>query len=236
MTASGDARPAALRSLRETRYLVAHQLLRSSRGVMLAAPMRRVLLLSLALFAILWLPGCGGRPKARVNLAPPVESTTIGVGDVFLMTVVGEDKLPKEFRVAPDGSVDLPYIHRLQVAGLEPQEIANLVRTKLVEGDILKDPSVAIDVKEYNSKRVVVLGQVQRPGSFPLTPGFTLIQAISQAGGFNSIANRDRVNLTRKTGKKARTVVVSADAITDGSMPDIPLQSGDTVFVTERVF
>jgi protein involved in polysaccharide export with SLBB domain len=180
--------------------------------------------------------GCAGRPSHRVNLPPPVESTTIGAGDVFVLTIVGEDKLPKEFRVAPDGTVDLPYIHRVPVAGLEPQEIADVVRKKLVEGDILRDPSVAIDVKEYNSKRVVVLGQVQKPGSFPLTPGFTFIQAISLAGGFNSIANRDRVNLTRKTGKVARTIVLSADAITDGSLPDIPLQAGDTIFVIERVF
>jgi polysaccharide export outer membrane protein len=180
--------------------------------------------------------GCAGRPRSRVNLPPPVESTTIGAGDVFALTIVGEDKLPKDFRVAPDGTVDLPYIHRVQVAGLEPQEIADLVRKKLVEGDVLRDPSVAVDVKEYNSKRVVVLGQVQRPGSFPLTPGFTLIQAISQAGGFNNIANRDRVNLTRKTGAQSRTIILSADAITDGSLPDIPLQSGDTIFVNERIF
>jgi len=180
--------------------------------------------------------GCGGRPTSRINLPPPVESTTIGVGDVFGLTIMGEDKLPKEFRVAPDGTADLPYIHRVQVAGLEPQELAELIRKKLVERDVLRDPSVAIDVREYNSKRVVVLGQVQKPGSFPLTPGFTLIQAISQAGGFNPIANRDRVNLTRRTGNQLRTVVLSVDAITDGSLPDIPLQSGDTIFVTERVF
>ena len=179
---------------------------------------------------------CAGRPRTRVNLPPPIESTTIGVGDVFSMTVVGEDKLPKEFRVAPDGTVDLPYIHRVQVNGLEPQELAELIRKKLVEADVLRDPSVAVDVKEYNSKRVVVLGQVQKPGSFPLTPGFTLIQAISQAGGFNTIANRDRINLTRRTGKQSRTIVLSVDAITDGSLPDIPLQAGDTIFVTERVF
>jgi len=205
---------------------------------MLQTPMHRLAVFVAVLLATLMLasPGCGGRPKTRVNLPPPVESTTIGSGDLFIMTIVGEDKLPREFRVAPDGTVDLPYIHRIQVAGLEPQEIADLVRTKLVEGEILKDPSVAIDVKEYNSKRVVVLGQVQKPGSFPLIPGLTLIQVLSEAGGFNSIANRDRVNLTRKTGKQARTIVVSADAITDGSLPDIPLQAGDTIFVTERVF
>jgi polysaccharide biosynthesis/export protein VpsN len=180
--------------------------------------------------------GCAGRPKTRVNLPPPVESTTIGAGDAFVMTIVGEDKLPKDFRVAPDGSVDLPYIHRIQVAGLEPQEIADLVRKKLVEGNVLKDPSVSIDVKEYNSKRIVILGQVAKPGSFPVTPGITFLQAISQAGGFSAMANRDRVNLTRKTGKQARTIVLSADAITDGSLPDFPLQSGDAIFVPERVF
>src|SRR5258706_7340580 len=179
---------------------------------------------------------CAGRPRSRINLPPPVESTTIGAGDAFSLTIVGEDKLPKQFRVAPDGTVDLPYIHRVQVAGLEPQELAELVRKKLIETDVLRDPSVAVDVKEYNSKRVVVLGQVQKPGSFPLSPGFTLIQAISLAGGFNAIANRHRVNLTRKMGKQARTIVLSVDAITDRSLPDIPLQSGDTIFVTERVF
>lgn len=179
---------------------------------------------------------CAGRPQNRFELPPPVESTTLGAGDVFVLTIVGEEKLPKEFRVAPDGTVDFPYIHRLRVEGLEPQEVAELVRQKLIEEDILTNPSVSVDVKEYNSKRVSVLGQVQKPGSFPLTPGFTLVQAISMAGGFNSIANRDRVNLTRKTNGKAVTVVVSVDAITDGSQPDILLQAGDTIFVVERLF
>jgi polysaccharide export outer membrane protein len=153
-----------------------------------------------------------------------------------VLTIVGEEKLPKEFRVSPDGTVDFPYIHRHTVAGLEPQQIVDLVRAKFIEGNILRDPSVAIDVKEYNSKRVVVLGQVQKPGSFPLTPGFTLIQAISQAGGFNSIANRDRINLIRRTAGQSRTIVLSVDAITDGTLPDIPLQAGDTIFVIERIF
>jgi polysaccharide export outer membrane protein len=195
---------------------------------------RRTLILLVAALSVV--AGCAGRPKSRVNLPLPVESTTIGAGDVFSLTIVGEDKLPKEFRVSPDGTVDFPYIHRHHVAGLEPQDVVDLVRKKLMDAEILRDPSVAIDVKEYNSKRVVVLGQVQKPGSFPLTPGFTLIQAISQAGGFNTIANRDRVNLTRRTAGQTRTVVLSVDAITEGTLPDIPLQSGDTIYVIERIF
>lgn len=179
---------------------------------------------------------CAGRPRGQANLPPPVESTTIGAGDLFVLMIVGEDKLPNEFRVAPDGTVDLPYIHRLSVAGLEPQEIAALVRQQLIAKEILRDPSVSVDVKEYNSKRVTVLGQVQKPGSFPLTPGFSLVQAISTAGGFNSIANRDRVTLTRKAPDRSISVVLSVDAIMDGSHPDIPLQAGDTIFVIERIF
>jgi polysaccharide export outer membrane protein len=81
-----------------------------------------------------------------------------------------------------------------------------------------------------------VLGQVQRPGSFPLTPGMTLVQAISNAGGLNAIANGDRVNLTRKDKQSATTVVLSFDSITDGRSPDIPLQAGDQIYVHERVF
>jgi len=111
-----------------------------------------------------------------------------------------------------------------------------LVRSRLVADRVLRDPSVSFEVREYNSKRVNVLGQVQKPGSFPLVPGFTLVQAISQAGGFNSIAARSRITLTRSSAGKSVTVVLSVDAITDGSMPDIPLQAGDTLFVNERVF
>ena len=118
---------------------------------------------------------------------------------------------------SPLTSVDLPYIHRVQVAGLEPQEIADLVRKKLVEGDVLLIRA-SRSTSRVQLEAVVVSGN-PKPGSFPLTPGFTLIQAISQAGGFNNIANRDRVNLTRKNGKQARTIILSADAITDGSLP-----------------
>ena len=152
------------------------------------------------------------------------------------MEIVGEKDLPKEYQVASDGTVDVPYIHRVKVEGLEPQEISRLVRQRLMKAQILRDPSVIVTIQEYNSKRVIVLGQVQKPGSFPLTPGLTLLQAVSLAGGFNSIANRDRVNLTRRGKQGSRTVTLSAEAITDGQSPDVPLQAGDQIYVNERLF
>jgi polysaccharide export outer membrane protein len=191
-----------------------------------------VFLLSLSL-----VPACGSSvDNSKVKLAPPTESTTLGPGDVFQMQIVGEKDLPPDYQIASDGTVDLPYIHTVKVAGNEPQQVAKLIRDKLIKDKILTDPSVIVTVKEYNSKRITVLGQVQKPGSFPLTPGLSLIQAISLAGGLNAIANRDRVNLTRRTKGGRHTVVLSIEAITDGRSPDLPLQAGDAIYVHERVF
>ncbi|MES1187860.1 MAG: polysaccharide biosynthesis/export family protein [Myxococcales bacterium] len=180
---------------------------------------------------------CGGsNDNMRLNLPPPTEKSTVGPGDVFIMEVVGERELPREYQVASDGSVDLPYLHTVPVAGLEPQEVARLVRKLLMEKHVLTDPSVVVQVKEYNSRRVTIMGQVAKPGTFPYTTGLTLIQALSQAGGLTGIANLDRVNLTRRVTGGSRTVVISIGSIMEGRAADIPLQSGDRIFVHERLF
>jgi len=186
----------------------------------------------------LGLSGCAsGPPPSQLPLAPAAERTTLAPGDVFQLKIVGEKDLPEEYQVASDGTVDLPYIHTLEVTGLEPQEVARLIRERLIEEKILTDPAVVVSVKEYVSKRVVLLGEVHKPGSFPLSPGLTLIQAVSQAGGLTSIANKDQVHLTR-AGKNGstNTVVLDIGAITEGKAPDIPLQPGDRIYVKERIF
>ena len=205
-----------------------------SRGSSVVIPSLRWWLV--VLLACLVMTGCNSTTTNRVNLPPPVESTTIGPGDSFDLFIVGEDKLPTTYTVSPDGSVDFPYIHRHKVAGLEPQEVVDLVRKQLVSGGFLTDPSVMISVKEYRSKVVNVLGQVSKPGTFPLVPGITLVQAISQAGGPSSIADTNAITLTRTTNGKRRTLRVSLRSITEGRSPDIPLQSGDVITVAERVF
>ncbi|HVY27661.1 MAG TPA: polysaccharide biosynthesis/export family protein [Polyangiaceae bacterium] len=185
----------------------------------------------------LLLTGCSGsNDNQRLNLPAPIEKSTVGPGDVFTMDVVGERDLPREYQVASDGTVDLPYLHTVPVAGLEPQEIARLIRAQLIAKQVLSDPSVVIQVKEYNSRRITIMGQVAKPGTFPYTPGLTLIQALSQAGGLTGLANLDRVNLTRHVGKGSRTVVLSIGVIMEGRAADVPLQSGDRIFVHERLF
>ena len=138
----------------------------------------------LAAACALAMTGCGSsNDNLRINLPPPTESTKVGPGDIVVLEVFGEKELPREYQVASDGSIDIPYLHAVQVAGLEPQEIARLIRKLLVEKQILSDPSVVVRVKEYNSRRIMVMGQVAKPGVFPYTTGLTLIQALSQAGG-----------------------------------------------------
>ncbi|HEX9618628.1 MAG TPA: polysaccharide biosynthesis/export family protein [Polyangiaceae bacterium] len=191
----------------------------------------------LVLLLTLCVAACASRhDNSHFVLEPPTDQTTLGPGDVFQLQIVGEKDLPLEYQVASDGTVNLPFVHTLKVAGLEPQEVERRVRERLIELQILRDPSVVVTVKEYQSKRVSVLGQVQKPGSFPFTSGMTLIQVISLAGGLTAIAEADRVNLTRNSKNGSRTVVLSLEAITEGRSPDIPLQAGDQIFVHERIF
>lgn len=203
---------------------------RSRRGI---GEARRALVALIALSLV----GCAGTSTKRTrSLPPPSERTLIGPGDVFMMEIVGEKDLPREFQVASDGTADLPYVQTVEVAGLEPQEVSRVVRQLLIDKKILVDPIVVVQVKEYNSRSVILLGQVQKPGSFPLTPGLTLLQAISLAGGLTSIANDDRVSLTRKVGKSTKTMVLSVDRITEGEADDVPLAAGDRIYVYERLF
>ncbi len=182
--------------------------------------------------------GCrGSRPPPPKNLPAATQSTTVGPGDVFEVYVLGETNLPKEYRVQPDGTIDFPYIDRLSVTGLEPQDIVNQLKAKLIEKKILSNPQVSLIVKQYNSKKVSVIGQVAKPGSIPWTEGMKLVDAIGLSGWFTNIADSNHIILTRHIAKeKTVTVTVSVDAITDGAQADIPLQAGDTIKVESRVF
>lgn len=189
------------------------------------------------LLVVLAVGGCApAHSGPRINLPPPSERNVLGPGDIFTMEVVGEKDLPHDYQVASDGTVDLPYVHSVKVADLEAQQVARLIRQRLIDEKILTDPSVVVQIKSFASRQVTLLGQVAKPGNLPLSPGMTLLEAISQAGGLTAVASASHVNLTRRTGKNSQTVQVDVDAITEGKAPDVPLQAGDRIYVRERVF
>lgn len=201
-----------------------------------AARRRSAAALVLATLLSLGAQACGGAAHP-FDLPAPIEVTSLGAGDVFELRIVGEEKLPTTFTVAPDGTVDLPYIKRIQAAGLEPQELAATIRKKLVEMEIRTDPDVSVSIKEYASKRVEIIGEVQKPGSLPMVPGMTLLRAISIAGGFNAMANKGRVTIRRRVkGGGTRAATVSVDDIMLNRIADPLLQAGDSVNVEQRVF
>lgn len=195
--------------------------------------MRAVLALVVSLVVV----ACSAPPAQQVKLPPPSEISSIGPGDVFEVYVYDEPALSRPFKVSPKGTIDFPLVGTVEVEGKEPQEIADLLRTRLIEAKILKNPSVSVLVKEINSRKVSVFGAVQKPGQFPMQEGITVVQAITLAGGFTPIADRDRVALSRRVSKtKVVRVVFSVAAITEGRTNDIPLQAGDTIYVEERIF
>lgn len=182
-------------------------------------------------------PGCTPAPRATPNdLLHVDEDTSLGTGDVFEVRVYGEEDLSADYRVAQNGEIDFPLIGTVQVAGLEPGEVASAIATALRDGQFLVDPHVSVVVREYNSKRISVLGAVRTPGSYPMRSGMGVVEAVSLAGGFTSLANRDGTVITRTEGDETRRISAPIDRITGGSEPDVPVRAGDIITVPERLF
>lgn len=192
-----------------------------------------VVLLPLALL------GCGApqpaAPAVPEDLAAPPD-TTLGPGDVFDVRVYGEEDLSSTFRIASDGSIDYPLLGTLDVAGKTPTEVAQVVEQGLRDGDFLKQPQVSILVKEYNSKKISVFGQVKKPGTFPYQDGMTVVEAISKAGGFNAMARKNDAVVIRVVDGTKRRFTVPVKAIGEGRAANFVLRPGDIVFVPERIF
>jgi polysaccharide export outer membrane protein len=193
--------------------------------------------LSLLALVVLALAGCGRHYPPVAALPDPVSSAWVGPGDVVEVVVVGEEKLPKDYEIQPDGTLDFPYVKALPVAGLEPRQIANKLRDELVGAKYLVDPQIQVKVKQFNSKRVYVLGQVGKPGPLPFTDGMTLVQAISASGWFTPLADTNHIQIIRIVSPtKSVNAIMSVDAITDNARPDVKLQQGDTIKVDQRLF
>lgn len=196
----------------------------------------RALILVFAVLAFV-VAGCGRNYPPPHSLPDPVVNSQVGPGDLLEVVVVGEEKLPHDYEIQPDGTLDFPYTPGIKAAGLEPREIAKAVAEKLVEAKFLVAPQVQVKVKQFNSKKIQIIGQVTKPGPLPYQDGMTLVQAISAAGWFTPLADTNRIQLIRLTKDgKSVNAVVSVDAITDNARPDVKLQQGDTIKVDQRLF
>jgi protein involved in polysaccharide export with SLBB domain len=196
----------------------------------------RPALLAIVLGGLSGLSACYPAPKhATAADEVGVPQDRVGIDDTFDVRVYGEADLSGMFRVATDGTVDYPLAGRLQVAGLRTGEIQELLVNRLKD-KYLKEPQVIVTIKDRNSQKISVLGQVTRPGQVGYYPNMTIVDAIANAGGFTGIAAKNSVNLRRQVAGKVEIHTFPVADISEGRSPNVMVLPGDVLVVDERVF
>jgi polysaccharide export outer membrane protein len=157
----------------------------------------------------------------------------IGAEDVLEITVWRNQDLSKVVQVRPDGRVSLPIIRDVTAVGKTPSQLADEIAAQLKP--YVQNPAVAIAVRDVNSYSVFLLGEVGKPGKYPLKSKTTLLQAITIAGGFSPQAARNQIVVFRvgDSGNGDQMVKASYDDIVlrGGITQNIELKAGDTIVV-----
>jgi protein involved in polysaccharide export with SLBB domain len=130
---------------------------------------------------------------AAVALSASAHETgyRVGPGDVVDIKIYGETEFSGFFRVGTDGTIDYPFIRKLKAQGKTREELAGEI-TSLLKDGYLKDPQVSVDVKDYRSQTVFVLGAVNRPGTYALEEDTKILDLLSRAGGISGPPTRRR--------------------------------------------
>jgi polysaccharide export outer membrane protein len=167
--------------------------------------------------------GASGAPAPANTGAPYV----IGPLDVLSIRVWGNQNLTGLVDVRPDGMISMPLIGELKADGTTVQQLRDMVTTKLL--DFLNKPEVDIQVARINSKRFYIFGEVGRSGEFPLVGTTTVLDALSNAGGFRDFANQKKIYILRGTQK----LFFNFKDVKNGKHMEqnIQIQNGDRIFV-----
>ena len=159
--------------------------------------------------------------------------------DVLQITVVEDPNLSRETVVAQDGTINLPVVGTITVRGMTTGEVAEKIRTALIEAQYLRDPHVSISLKVINRPRVAVLGMVQRPGTYEFKEGETVMHAISMAGSFDPDRARlqDAVLRRKRADGTEETIPLDLEKLFfKGDMSqNYRLQPDDVIFIPEDV-
>jgi len=194
----------------------------------------------MSLVLITWLSGCSTK-DLRVQefqvaagtpdpAKPPEEFYVIGAGDSLNINVWKEPTLSGTVKVRPDGYVTLPLINEVQVVGQTTSQVRNVLEDKYRE--FTTDPFVTIRVEAIASSEVFLVGQVGKPGAFPLSGNETLLQLLTRAGGLGIFADRSNIRVVRREGNKVTEYIADYDAIVKGDLKqDILLRPGDRIIV-----
>lgn len=166
------------------------------------------------------------------------EGAAISPGDLVEMTVYQELEMTTKTRVSPAGSITIPLVGSVGVAGRSADGAAQMIRERLMKGYFV-NPQVTVTVLEFAKRQFTVIGQVQKGGTFDFPDGQTTIDvlaAIGMAGGYTRIADPKKVVVKRLRGGKEEAARIDAKAIAAGTAASITIYPGDTITVGESLF
>ncbi|MBU1899373.1 polysaccharide export protein [Myxococcota bacterium] len=187
-------------------------------------------------FLSLFLVSCSGNQRIKMPPMPDtkilLQGASLGVGDVLEVRVYEEKNISGLYRIEADGTFTFPLVGNVKALNLTPSALAVDLKNLLKDG-YLRDPQVSVFVKEFNSKKIFVLGEVSKPGTFKYEENMSIVQAITLAGGLKQLAAEERVVLTRKINEKEEKFIIPFGSIGLGKEENILLQPGDIIFVPE---
>ena len=155
----------------------------------------------------------------------------VGAEDVLAIVFWREREMSSDVMVRPDGRISLPLLNDVDVAGLTPDQIRERVTD--MARKFVEEPSATVVVKQINSRKVYITGNVERPGPFPLLRPTTILQLISLAGGLKEFAKAGDIVVVRTEGDQQATYQFNYDEIKNRKnlTQNILLKPGDTVIV-----
>jgi polysaccharide export outer membrane protein len=168
------------------------------------------------------------------QVLPPADYV-VGADDVLMVMYRREKDMSAEVVVRPDGKVTLPLLNDIQAAGLTPEQLR--IRVTEAAQRFVEDPNVTVIVKQINSRKVFITGQVGKPGAYPIGDRMNVMQLISMAGGLSEYARKKDIVIIRETGgrpgAKPLTFRFNYEDIQKlkNLNSNIELKPGDTVIV-----
>lgn len=189
----------------------------------------------LAVAVALAMAACGDPPPSQYPAQHVyTEDTTLGPGDIFDVRVFRQADMTGTYSVSSEGTISFPLVGEIAVGGKSPAEVERVLRERLLADGYLRDPQVSVLVKEYNSKKISVFGQVRKPGTFSFSAGMTITDAVAQAGGFADLARKNGVTVTRVIAGAKTNYTVPVESIGQGQANNFYIRPGDTIFVPRR--
>jgi polysaccharide export outer membrane protein len=161
------------------------------------------------------------------------EEYIIGPEDVLKITLWGDKDLTGPVRVNLDGTITYKFIGRLKASGMTTYELADIISKKLSEGYIV-DPQVTVQVAKYVSKKIFIIGEVNRPGTYYLTKRTTIVEAVSMAQGPTNAADPEIIIVRQDEEGKGKSITVNLQEALEGDLTqNIFIEGGDSIYVSK---